>query len=389
MNRTLILERLNATTFARGVIASTLTPFDEHGMVMMRAVTDQAKRLSQIDGILGIAVNTTIRERHSLSPWERLEILRNTRDALLPGQLVLACVGTLSAEVEDEVAACKEANTDAIITFPPRWRKGLSDAALTLRLDAFADLADSMPLPVIVALGDGAARRPAINDEIAALAQQSRKVIGFDMGADDNALNYDQHYFTMKAVDRPFACIPSPEGALSHHFNTGGCVLSCLAYLAPHEVTRLYQASRWKRFHDTQATHNRLSPMAALLSKHDGDTREMIYRAAAHHRGLLSSPHARGITEGLCPGLKRAVDDLRRFKKGGLGECLWIGVRERRSRKDDGCKCCVKQSLGNLGHGSSFDGCTAVRSGGCIGAGHVAATVCAGAGCGGFSRVPL
>ncbi len=84
---------------AGGIIASTLTPFDEGDRVLCRAITDQARRLTRIDGVIGIAVNTTVRERLSLTPEERLEVIRCTRAGLENGQILVSCVGELSEAV--------------------------------------------------------------------------------------------------------------------------------------------------------------------------------------------------------------------------------------------------------------------------------------------------
>ncbi|MDF1670249.1 MAG: dihydrodipicolinate synthase family protein [Roseovarius sp.] len=314
---------VTATSISGGIFVSTLTPFDEQGEVLFDAIADQAKRLAQIEGVLGIAVNTTVRERLTLSGEERLEIIRSTRKGLKPGQLLLCCVGELSDAVIEHVADCKAAGADAVITFPAKWEQGYEDQSLQQRLATLADLTDQLPLPVIVALGKGDNRRPALSDEITALARYSDKVIGFDMGADDNVLHYDQDYFALKSVDRPLACLPSSEGALFHNLNTGGDgVLSCLAYVAPHEVSALYRASREGCFPEAQAIHNRLSPLILILNSHDAETREMIYRAAAHHRRLLVSPDARGISKPLCPNLKtqlhKTIDDI------GLKPISWM-----------------------------------------------------------------
>ncbi|MDF1670262.1 MAG: hypothetical protein P1U83_11655, partial [Roseovarius sp.] len=167
---------LSAHALSDGILVSTLTPFDEAGAVLYAPVTDQAKRLAQIDGVLGIAVNTTVRERLTLSGEERLEIIRRTRKGLANDQLLLSCVGELSDAVIDHVSDCKAAGANAVITFPAKWEQGYVDRSLQQRLAALADLTDQLPLPVIVALGKGDTRRPALSDEITALARYSDKV---------------------------------------------------------------------------------------------------------------------------------------------------------------------------------------------------------------------
>ncbi|MDF1670222.1 MAG: dihydrodipicolinate synthase family protein [Roseovarius sp.] len=315
--------QITASSISGGIFVSTLTPFSEYGTILFDAITDQARRLARIDGVLGIAVNTTVRERLTLSAEERFEIIRRTRAGLGASQLLLCCVGELSEAVNDDVRACQEAGADAIITFPAKWEQGYEDQPLEQRLAALADLANQLPLPVIVALGKGDTRRPALSDEITALARHSDNLIGFDMGADDNVLQYDQDYYALKSVDRPLACIPSSDAALFHNLNTGGDgVLSSLAYIAPHEVATLYQAAQNGGTYDAQAIHIRLAPLIALLSGHDPHTREMIYRAAAHHRGLLVSPDARGLSKPLCPNIRtqfhKTIDDI------GLKPISWM-----------------------------------------------------------------
>lgn len=300
MDTPLITQHLQAKTFTKGVIAPSLIPFDEHNMVMMRAVGDQARRLSMIDGVLGIAVNTLTRERHSLSRPERLEVLRSTRRALSHDQLLLACIGSLSAEVEEEVEACCEAGADAIITLLPKWHERHRAAKPNEHLDRLKALADSLPLPAIAVISDGQRQRSGVVSEVAAIICQSPKIIGIDMGARDNVLHYDQAFYTLKTLDKPLACLPSSEAALFHNLNTGADgVISCLAYVAPHEVSALYRATKASLTHEAQALHNKLAPLIGLISGRDKTTREMVLRQIAHSRALLASTDARGLSETL------------------------------------------------------------------------------------------
>ncbi|MGH1416275.1 MAG: dihydrodipicolinate synthase family protein [Pelagimonas sp.] len=300
---------------AGGIIASTLTPFDDAGDVLCLAITDQARRLTRIDGVIGIAVNTTVRERLTLTPEERLEVIRCTRAGLKDGQILVSCVGELSEAVFDNVIACKAAGADAIITFPVKWKTGFEGQTLGERITHLAALTDRLALPVILALGNGENRWAEAPEDLALIATTGRQILGFDMGHDDNVLRYDQDYYTLKGTDRPMALLPSSEGALFHNLNTGGDgVLSSLAYIAPHEVAALYSASRDGRFHEAQAIHNQLAPLIAIMNGHDIDTREMLCRKAAHTRGLLASPVARGLHTPLCPHLatrlQNTLDDI-------------------------------------------------------------------------------
>lgn len=112
---------ITTSSLSGGVIVSTLAPFNDTGAVLFDAITDQARRLTSIEGVIGIAVNTTVRERLTLTPEERLQVIRCTRKSLEKGQILVSCVGELSEQVFDDVIACKTAGADAIITFPARW----------------------------------------------------------------------------------------------------------------------------------------------------------------------------------------------------------------------------------------------------------------------------
>jgi dihydrodipicolinate synthase/N-acetylneuraminate lyase len=256
MGRILTSENLKATTIKEGLIVPTLTPFDRNGTVMMRAVTDQARRLSLIDGVLGIAVNTTLRERQSLCLSERLDVLRHTRDGLDPSQLVLACVDELSGDKEDEIAACFKTGADAVVTFPIRWQDGLKTCAFNSHVAKRAALVEQLPLPIIAVRSNGQTNSGREKPEISTLT----------------------------------------------------------SYIAPHEVTALCNYSCDGRFHDARAVHNRLSPLASLLTSHDQNTRELIYREIAHKRGLLASTNARGLTKplpiDLCARVHKILDEI-------------------------------------------------------------------------------
>lgn len=172
--------------------------------------------------------------------------------------------------------------------------------ALQDHIGQLVTLADGLSLPVIAACCGSTANTPQELPEIVALVHSCQAVIGVQMGARNNVLEYDQAYYKLKGVDRPLACLPSSEAALFHNLNTGADgVISYLAYLAPHEVAGLYRATRDGRYYDAQALHNRLVPLIGLISGHDKLTRELVFRYIAHSRGLLASRDARNVSTSL------------------------------------------------------------------------------------------
>lgn len=287
-----------ASALTGGTFISTLTPFDEYGSIMYELIPEQTRRLSSIRGVLGISVHAFIRERLALSLDERVEIVRQTRCALDARQPLLVCLGGFLEDCIDEVRAYQMVGANAVICFPagPSLNAPSED-----QVSALAEEADRLPLPVIIALENGGNRWARERDDITALARNADRVLGFDMGGDENVVQYDHDYYALKSLDRPLTCLASSEGALFHNLNTGSDgVLSSLAFIAPHEVSELYRASRDGRFSDAQAVHNRLYPLIAQLRNQDSEIREMVYREAAYQRGVLGSVHARGITKQLC-----------------------------------------------------------------------------------------
>lgn len=322
---TLTRSRLDdvVSVLTRGVIVPTFTPFDDKGAVLADAIADQTRRLARIDGVIGIAVDTADHDRDALTPAERTEVIRRTRGGLVPGQLLLAHVGTLSDAPLEEIEASQEAGADAVIGSLGEWQNGRGGNSLYERLKALVDLTDRLPLPVIVAPDRGGRCLAAPSEGFADLARHCDNVIGVALGADDDVLRYDRDYYALKSIDRPLACLSSATGALFHTLNTGADgVLSPLAQLAPHEVAALYRTSRTGRFLDAQVLHNRLSPLIGLLAGHDDITRERICREIAHHRGLLASPQMRGEAEPLCARLRERIQRV--IDETGLKPISWV-----------------------------------------------------------------
>lgn len=293
--------KISAYSFSEGIFVSTMLPYAVGGELLVGEIRNQVAMPGSISGVLGVAINTIARERLCLTQDERLETIRQVRAGLNIDQLLLCCVGELSAAIADDVKECQLAGADAIIASPPT-----SDQCVEkVSPECLSDTAEQMPLPVIFTLGHGKDRWKATPAEISSVAEGSRKILGFDMGSSDNVLQYDQDYYAIKSVDRPIACLSSSDGTLFHNLNTGSDgVLSCLGAIAPYEVADLYRASREGCFSEAQALHNRLAPLAALLNNHDGVTHELVYREAAYHRGLLATPYARGISEVLTTDLR-------------------------------------------------------------------------------------
>jgi dihydrodipicolinate synthase/N-acetylneuraminate lyase len=306
-----------------GTIACTLTPFDEAGSVMFNSVTDQARRLNQIDSVIGIAVSATLRERLILTPEERFEVIRHTRDGLENGQILVSFVGKLDEEVINEVVACRAAGADVIVTFLPRREKGAYEESLTQMITHLAALTDELGLRLIFTSSDGESRWVETSKDMAVLGRTRQTVVSLAESQGDKLLRYDQDHSPSNSTNWPMALKPRPEATLFQDLYTSDdCMISLLAYIAPHEMAALNCASRDGRLLDAQATRTKLAPLIAILSDPEPNTRELICREIAHYRGLLASPVARGISDPLCPQVRWHIHQV--IHEIGLRPISWV-----------------------------------------------------------------
>lgn len=288
-----IPQRLTSQSISGGVFVSTLAAFREDLSLAPEVVSEQASRLSRINGIQGIAVNTTVRDRANLSRSESLEVVAATRLGLSKEKVLLACVGELGDDVLERCSEFRSVGADAVIVF-------LTDCGTAAprrkRLTQLPILAERMDLPVVIALRQSEQSWLSDQTLITSIAENCNRVLGFGIGDQDDVVMYDQNYYALKSVDRPIAVLSSSEGALFHSLNTGGDgVLSRLALIAPYEVTGLYHATQQGRFFDAQALHTKLAPIIALINEHNSEERDLVYRHMAYLRGLLPTPNLRGV----------------------------------------------------------------------------------------------
>ncbi len=142
---------------------------------MWHSVTDQARRLARIEGVVGIAVNTTTRERLTLTPDERLEVIRCTRKGLEDHQILISCVGDISDQAASDVIASGEAGANAIVAFPAKLQTGFEG---------------QKPRPVSLATDHGSAHQTASSEGVEILARTSGNMIAFDVGSVDHDISF-------------------------------------------------------------------------------------------------------------------------------------------------------------------------------------------------------
>jgi 4-hydroxy-tetrahydrodipicolinate synthase len=108
-----------------GLGVALITLFDEHGEVDAEATAQHAARLAGL-GVRFVLVCGSTGEAASLTPDERVCLVRAVRSALPPSVPVLAGTGagTAAGAVELTIAA-RDAGADAILTLSPPGSQGL------------------------------------------------------------------------------------------------------------------------------------------------------------------------------------------------------------------------------------------------------------------------
>ena len=79
---TISYDRSTAQCLSGGVFVSVMTPFDVKGVLKPEQISAQAKILSDVPGVKGLAIHRSAHERSCLSVAERVSIVRATRTGL-------------------------------------------------------------------------------------------------------------------------------------------------------------------------------------------------------------------------------------------------------------------------------------------------------------------
>ena len=95
--------KITSRSLSDGILASIMVPFSATGDLLIDHIADQAHLVGSIPGVIGIALNTTARERLCILPEERFEVIRRVREGMNNDQLLFSCVGPLLDVSDDEL----------------------------------------------------------------------------------------------------------------------------------------------------------------------------------------------------------------------------------------------------------------------------------------------
>ncbi|KMK64781.1 dihydrodipicolinate synthase family protein [Puniceibacterium sp. IMCC21224] len=248
----------------RGITVATVLPFDAEGGIDWdgyAAVLDHCARPETTDCVF---VNGHAGEATALTPAERAEVIRFTRDHIGAGQPLLAGVvptGLPDAITQAETA--REAGADVAVIFPAEALAG-GNAATGAPVAMMEKLASTLQMPLSVfqfpiASGFG------FSTPVLAKIAQIPEVIAVKEGS-ATLLAYDENRRAIKAAAPDVAVLPSNFHWFFAQLALGGDgILSGLASLVPGLLADLWTASEAMDLAAMRVANDRLYPVVRAI----------------------------------------------------------------------------------------------------------------------------
>ncbi|HEY8393565.1 MAG TPA: 4-hydroxy-tetrahydrodipicolinate synthase [Thermaerobacter sp.] len=240
------------------VITAMVTPFDREGRVDAARAAELARRLVDA-GSDGIVVAGTTGESPTLTPEERLAVLRAVLDAV--GDRVFVWMGTGTNDTATSIRLTREAEeagAHGVMLVTPYYNKP-PQAGL---LEHFRAIAAATRLPVMVYNVPG---RTACNMEpetLVRLVEAAPNVVAVKEASG----NLDQIGEIRRRLPRPFRVYAGDDSFTLPVLAIGGDgVVSVASHLVAGELRRMVEAFREGRVEEASAIHQRLLPLFKAL----------------------------------------------------------------------------------------------------------------------------
>lgn len=240
------------------VITAMVTPFDGEGRVDAARAAELARRLVDA-GSDGIVVAGTTGESPTLSPEERLAVLRAVLDAV--GDRAFVWMGTGTNDTATSIRLTREAEeagAHGVMLVTPYYNKP-PQAGL---LEHFRAVAGATRLPVMVYNVPG---RTACNLEpqtLVRLVEAAPNVVAVKEASG----NLDQVGEIRRLLPRPFRVYAGDDSFTLPVLAIGGDgVVSVASHLVAGELRRMVEAFQEGRVDEASAIHLRLLPLFKAL----------------------------------------------------------------------------------------------------------------------------
>jgi 4-hydroxy-tetrahydrodipicolinate synthase len=248
-----------------GVTVATVLPFKQDFSIDWKSYDRLLDYCTSPKGITAVFVNGHAGEGATLSPAERVEVIKRTRAFI--GDDVPLLTGIIPYSTVDAVTQAKEAEqagADVAVLFPmPQFSAGASsDPRYALHyLDTILD-AVALPVSIFqqsVASGNGFATSVLLD------IVKRESVIAIKEGSGDITL-YEDNWRLLKAAAPHVEILPSNYHWLFQQVATGADgILSGMASLIPHLLSDLWTASKNDDLSGMRAINERLYPIVRTI----------------------------------------------------------------------------------------------------------------------------
>lgn len=296
-----------------GVTVATVLPFDEDLAIDWASFERLLEYCAHRPGIAAVFVNGHAGEAAALTPAERVEVIRRTRQWLGPRMPLLAgIVAYGTAEAVARAREAEEAGADVAVLFPfPQYAGGGgADAQAGPRYVEAVRAAVEIPLSIFqYPLRSGA----GFSTEVLCRIAQIPGVIAVKEGSGDIGA-YEDNWRALKAAAPQVAMLPSNFDWFLPQLAVGADgVLSGLASLLPELFIELWQATVAADLPALRRASDKLYPIeraiygaAPLMDMH---TR---IKVALQHLGIISHalprPPLMPVAPALAQRLRGVVD---------------------------------------------------------------------------------
>jgi 4-hydroxy-2-oxoglutarate aldolase len=248
----------------RGVFTPIVTSFDQDGDVAHDQMVANLEKWNQT-GLSGYIVLGSNGEWVYLDEQERLEVFKNTRQAIPSDKLMIA--GTASESTRNTIALTEKAamiGADAAIIVNPHYYKGQMTAPVLANY--YHMVADASPIPIVIYNLPPATGMDLPAELLAELSQHHNII-----GVKDTGGNMPKMAETIRQADPSFRVLAGSANFFypSLAFGVTGGVLA-LANLAPAESVALFELFLAGEIEKGKALHLRMLPVNLAITSRFG-----------------------------------------------------------------------------------------------------------------------
>lgn len=291
-----------------GVIPAIVTPFREDSDIDEPSLRRFARSLVSVKGVTGLTCNAHIGEGVSLTPLERMNVIRVIREEIGESKLVVAGVfGSSPREALETISNAKEAGADAVLVGPPSiWGIGQSpDVAVKF----FADLSSGSALPVVVFQYPEFTGMSYSPGTLARIAGLERVVAVKDAVWDIE--KYENDYRALRAARSDLAILPACDSILYGTYLIGADgTLIGYANILPQLFTKLFESAMNGDLDEARRINNGLFHLTQAVWAKPPATRIVSrIKQALVHLGQLEKAVVRSPLDEVGEDEKKALRD--------------------------------------------------------------------------------